>query len=172
MIVAVAFMAVALLIFLLLAFKNDKYMSNRTIDFLEQFNKLAIANDISFSSQEILNDCAIGFDGKHRKLVILQQFGQFEYDWHIIDLNDIQSCFIKKTYRNIKAGELKKKKIADYLESISLGFEFFDHRTPVEISFYERDAHKGWKVPELERKAKNWQIMLSKMLRNQLQMIA
>ncbi|MCU7549191.1 hypothetical protein OCK74_08695 [Chitinophagaceae bacterium LB-8] len=147
-------------------------MSNRTTDFLARFSKLGIENNISFSSQEILNDCAIGLDGKHRKLVVLKQCGQFEYDWHIINLDEVLSCFIKKTYRGIKAGELKKRGIDNYLESIILRLEFLDHRTPIEISFYEHAVHKGRKVLELDRKAKNWQIMLSKMIRNQLQMIA
>jgi hypothetical protein len=119
-----------------------------------------------------LSECIIGFDGKHRKLVVLKQCSQFEYDWYIINLDDVLSCYIKKTYRSIKAGELKKKRIEDYLESIILGLEFLDNRTPVEISFYDRVGHKIWKVSELDRKAKSWQIMLSKMLRNQLQMIA
>jgi hypothetical protein len=164
MIVAAAFMPVPLLIFLLFDFKNVKYMRNSTIDLLKQFSKLGIEYNISFSSQEILNECIIGFDGKHRKLVVLKQCGQFEYDWYIINLDDVLSCYIKKTYRSIKAGELKKKKIEDYLESIILGLEFFDNRTPVEISFYEHAGHKGRKISELDRKAKSWQIMLSKML--------
>jgi hypothetical protein len=165
-------MVLTSLIYLLLVFKNDMYMWNRATDLLAQFNTLGMENNISFSRKEILKDCIIGLDGKHRKLVVLQQFGQFAYDWHIIDLNDIQSCFIKKTYRNIKAGELKKRKIGDYLESINLGLEFLDNRTPLEISFYARAGHKSWKVSELDRKAKNWQIMLSTIISNQIQMIA
>lgn len=147
-------------------------MRNKNIDLLDQFYNLGIENNISFSSQEILKDCIIGFDGKHRKLVVLQHCGQLEIDWLIIHLDDVLNCFVKKTYRGIKAGELRKRRVEDYLESIVLILEFFDSRTPVEISFYERVGHKGQKVSELDRKAKSWQIVLSKMLRNEIQLIA
>lgn len=171
-IVVAVLITMFLFIFLLLTLKNDNNMRNRTTDLLVQFSKQGIENNVSFSSQEILNDCVIGFDGKHRKLLILKQSNPSEYDWQIIDLDDILNCFIKKTYRSIKAGVLKKRRIEDYLETINLRLEFPDCREPIEIPFYEHASHKGRKISELDKRAKSWQIMLSKMLKSQLKKTA
>lgn len=142
-------------------------MRRRTSEILENFSMFGTENNISYSSQEILHDCIIGLDGINRKLVVLQQVGPYSYDWNIIDLDDVQNCIVKTTYRNIRAGELKGRSIEDYLQKINLRFEFIQNKQAFEIPFFDHEVHKGMKVSELNRKAKSWQIILTKLLNHE-----
>lgn len=173
MIVVAIFIAATYLVLLLLVCKNDKNMYNKTTDLLTRFSKLGIENNISISGQEVLTDCVIGLDGINRKLLVVKR-GDFNnyYNWYIIDLDGITNCSVKKTYRSIMAGELKGRTIEEYLEQIDLRLEFMDKKEPVEIPFYRHTSHQSLLITELDRKAKKWQIMLSKMQRARLKNIA
>jgi hypothetical protein len=146
-------------------------MLNRSEKLRKLLNQLEIEYHIAYSGQEILKECAMGLDGKNRKLLVVQKQNLSYYEWNLIDLDEVLNCTLKTTYKSIMAGELKKKTIEECLETIKLRFEFWDNRAPVEITFYDHKDHKGVKVSELNRKARNWQILLSKMLKNRLQQI-
>ncbi|MCU7551858.1 hypothetical protein OCK74_22250 [Chitinophagaceae bacterium LB-8] len=146
-------------------------MINKVTGLLAYFSKLVLENNISLSCQEVLNDCIIGIDGIHRKILVVKQTHTSYYQWRMIDFDEIMNCSVKKTYSSIKAGELKERTIEAYLEQIDLRLELLNKKEPVEIPFYKQN-NKGLQVPELDRKAKNWQIMLSKMSRRQLKSIA
>jgi hypothetical protein len=165
LIVAAVLIGVTICTTVMLEFKNNKKMQNRNIELLRHTNELGIVCNLSFSSQEVFKGCAIGLDGKHRKLLIVEKSNATNYDWHLIDLDNVINCTLKKTYRSIKAGELEKRSIEEYLETINLRLEFLDHREPIEIPFYAHDSNKEVNITELERKARRWQIMLSKMLK-------
>jgi hypothetical protein len=158
---------------LLLVCKNDKDMYNKTTDLLTRLCRLGIENNISISGQEVLNDCVIGMDGINRKLLVVKRGDLHNYyNWYIIDLDEIINCSVKKTYRSIMAGELKGRTIEEYLEQIDLRLELLNKKEPVEIPFYRYTNHQGTQINQLDRKAKNWQIMLSKMQKNRLKKIA
>jgi hypothetical protein len=171
-IVGAVLIAVTLFIGLLIVLLKGKHMRNLSTELLSLFSKMGTEYNISFSSQEILNDCIIGLDGINRKLLVLKTNSSSYYDWFIIDLDEVQNCALQKTYKSIKAGELKKRSMEEYLEKINLRIDFQDHKSSVEICFYDQTYNKGYKVAELDRKAKNWEIMLSKMLKNKLKKIA
>lgn len=173
MIVVAILIAATYLMYLLLVCKNGKDMYNKTSDILTRFCRLGIEHNISISGQEVLNDCIIGMDGINRKLLVIKR-GDLNhyYNWYIIDLDEITNCSVKKTYRSIMAGELKGRTIEEYLEQIDLRLELLNKKEPVEIPFYRHTSHQGIQITELDRKAKKWQIMLSKMHKNRLKNIA
>ena len=81
----------------------------------------------------------------------------------IIDLDEIKRCTVKKEYGSIKVGELKNKKIDQYLEQITLHFEFNNGRYDAEIPFYRPLNNQIVEMPELEQKARRWETIISKM---------
>lgn len=139
-----------------------KYKGGAMKKLLMYFSEEGIRNDLSFSSQQILKDCIIGLDGVNRKFLIAKQQGD-AFHSVIIDLDEIKTCTVKKEYGSIKVGELKNKKLDQYLEKIVLHFEFKNGRDDAEIPFYRPFENEVFEMPELERKAKRWEAIISKM---------
>ena len=79
-IVAASLVSVIIFISLILVSINNKQRQKRVTELLDHFSKLGTENNLSFSSQEILENCIIGLDGIQRKLLILKKIDEHEYD--------------------------------------------------------------------------------------------
>lgn len=143
----------------------DKKQKRKAMNQLHQrFSRLGTENDLRFSSQESFNDFLLGLDGVHRKLLVLKNLDETVFHSFIVDLNEVKSCSVRKSYGTINGGELKTKKLEQYLEKIVLRFEFINGNPPKEVPFYRHVDNHIYEVGELEQKAKDWEVMLSKML--------
>lgn len=131
-----------------------------------RLSELGIEKNLRFSSQELLQNGVIALDGVQRKLLVISGSAKENYDETLIDLNELKSCSLKKEYGGIKAGELKKTKLVQLLNKVSLHFEFRDNKEPIEVSFYDHSDNYSSQASEMELKAKHWGIILYKMLRN------
>ncbi len=135
--------------------------------FLKRFSELGTYYDLTFSSQEILQDAAIGLDGIHRKLLVLA--GNYEktaFD-QLVDLRNVKACFVKKEYGKIKAGR-PDNQLEEKLEKISLCFELKSGNPPVEMVFYHHETGDVYQIREMNEKARHWEAILSKMLKSPL----
>jgi hypothetical protein len=128
-----------------------------------QLSQLGTRFNMSFSSHELIGNKIIGFDGKQRKLLITEKSNIVE-DAQIIAIDDIKAISIKKVYNGIFAGALKKKHIANFLNSMVLKFELRNNREPIILQLYESVLNRLYDVTGLERRARNWQLMLSKLI--------
>ena len=147
---------------LLVVFHNQqkrKMMSH----ILNLLSRVGSEYNLSFSSQEILKRCAFGLDGLHRKILIMKN-AEDEFNTKIIDLDEVRACSIKRTFGSIRAGDLKNKNLEQYLQKIVLQFEFRNNNLPVEIPFFDHGEHTMYQLSAIERKAKHWQAILSKMI--------
>lgn len=153
--------SVVIICFLLIGIHN-KHKREAMNNLLKHFSQLGSQNNLSFSSQEILNHCVLALDGLNRKIVVVTKEENY-YDSFIIDLNEIKNCTVKKIYGTIKAGDLKGHKLNQYLEKIVLHFELYC-KPSVEIVFYKNIENHIYEAQELEQKAKHWEAILSKML--------
>lgn len=134
--------------------------------FFDRISELGVKNNLRFSSQELLGNAVIALDGMHGKLLVINGIAKDKYDEALIDLDDLKSCSLKKEYGSIRVGDLKKRKLEQLLNKISLLFEFRSDKEPVEIPFYEHARAHSLNVSEMELKARRWGSILSKMLRN------
>lgn len=152
--------SVAAICFLLISIHNKQKRSamNRL---LKHFSQLGTGNDLNFSSQEVLNNCILGVDGIHRKVLVVTREDGF-FSSFIVDLNRIKTCSVKKIYGTIRAGDLKSHKLEQYLEKITLHFEMADG-TSVQIPFYKHFENPIHESSALEQKARHWETILSKM---------
>lgn len=146
---------------LLLVSVHNKDKREAMHDLLKHFSLLGTKNNLNFSSQEVLNNSVLGLDGVSRKILVVIKEDD-TYSSFVIDLNEIQSCTVKKIYGTIKAGDLKNHKLEQYLEKIVLHFEF-KSKSPVEIVFYKNFDNHIYETQQLEQKAKHWEAILSKM---------
>lgn len=127
-----------------------------------QLSELGSKFNMSFSSHQVLGNKIMGLDGISKKLLILEQIDN-QARSYIIDLDEATAISVKKIYSSIKGGELKKRTIDEFLETILLQFEFGNGNEDVALPFYESKIDSIYDLPGLERKIKNWQMILSKM---------
>ena len=131
-----------------------------------QLSKLSSTFDLSFSRQEILSNKIIGLDGIKRKLLVAEKNNELGYPY-IIELSRVTTITIRKIYHSIKAGELKIRRLEEFLESILLQFEFGNEKNTIVLPFYEGKINKLHDLPRLERRARWWQMILSKIVTTQ-----
>lgn len=84
----------------------------------------------------------------------------------IIDLNTLNRCSITKEYDIIKAGALKRNKLRRFLKTIFLHLR--SGKEPVMLPVYnaQQDVHADVRL--LEGKAKKWQHIISKFLKEKV----
>ena len=127
-----------------------------------QLSELGSKFSMSFSSHEVLGNKIMGLDGIKKKIMVLEQTdGQCHS--YIIDLDEVKTITVKRIYSSIKAGELKKRRMEEFLKTIQLQFDFENGKEDIFLPFYESKIDNINDLQGLERKIKNWQMMLSKM---------
>ena len=132
-----------------------------------QLNKLGSKLNLSFSSYVTLGNKIIGLDVMKRKLLIAEKINGL-FRPYFIELNKVSVITVQKIYNSIKAGDLKKRRIEEFLQSIRLQLEFENGENTIILPFYERTIDDIHNLKWLESKARNWQMMLSKMLRGKI----
>lgn len=126
-----------------------------------QLDESGCVHNLTFSSQELPGNKWIGLDGRNRKLIIIER-DDFPNRSSQVDLEEVTSLSVKKVYQNIHNGELKHRKIDDFLESIALILELNNGQDQIVLPFYDRDFNDPHEIAPMESKAKKWREMLSK----------
>lgn len=85
----------------------------------------------------------------------------------VIDLNTLNRCSVTKEYDTIQAGALKRNKLCRFLKNIYLNLE--SGNEPVTLVVYNANQDTRADVRLLERKAKKWQSIISKFLKDKVQ---
>ncbi|HEX6845438.1 MAG TPA: hypothetical protein VF144_00605, partial [Chitinophagaceae bacterium] len=87
---------------------------------------------------------------------------------YFIELSKLKAVTLQKIYNSIKAGELKKRRVEEFLQSVRLQLEFENGQDAIVLPFYEKRTDDFHDSRSLERKARNWQMMLSKLLHGEI----
>jgi len=128
-------------------------------DKFQQLSELGSRFNLSFSSQMAIGNRLIALDGIKKSLLVLETNNRSS----IIELNKVAVVSLKKTYNSIRPGELKNKGIEEFINTIELQFEYINDKGTVNLPFYNSEEDDRPNLPMLERNAKNWQMVLSKM---------
>jgi hypothetical protein len=131
-------------------FAKDKY---------QQLSELGSKFDLSFSSHMVIGNKLLALDGIKKSLLILEADNKS----CIIELNKVAAVSVKKTYKSIRPGVLNNKGIEEFLNTIELQFEYTHEKGKVCLPFYNCEQDDPRNLPTLERNAKNWQMILSKL---------
>lgn len=119
--------------------------------------------NLSFTSHLILGNRIVALDGIRRCLLVLDMGANIERIC-LIDLNDIATVTLSKSYGSIKESELVYKGIQDFLEKVELKFKFRNKHETIVLPFYDAGTDEQTNRARLEKNAANWQQLLSKML--------
>lgn len=147
-------------LFLTIYRKEKRKRMNRLF---HRFSELGSSYNLTFSSQEILHDCIIGLDGMNRKILVIRSKDGVISHSELIALSDVNSCSVIRQYGTIKSGELRVNKLETYLERVALHFER-ESKPPIEIPFYQHRKNVLHELERLEKKARHWELLLSKMI--------
>lgn len=129
------------------------------------------ANNLIFCSQEILQNKVIGFDGIHRKIMILEKKDD-GYHSSIISLDEVHDCQLVTHSGSMTNGNLKKWGAANHPAILELQFDFNNHTQPASIIFSNGIINSKKEFAFLKAKAEYWCIMFSKMLNPQMEVRA
>jgi len=138
-------------------FLNSRFKRLCNISRLARWARLNITN------QDDVGANVIGLDITKRKLLYAKKTpGASSY--LIIDLNNLESCSIKKEYSNINAGELKAKKLHQFLKSVFLKLVFKNGTGAVSLALFDAQKESPENLEQLEAQARKWENLVSKLL--------
>ena len=101
--------AIAIAASLILALISNQRRQNKTEKLRCSFHNAEAEFNLSISKQEILGKRVIGLDDANNKLLFVEANGN-KYDGYLIDLDEIQSCIVKKVYGTPINGQSKEEK--------------------------------------------------------------
>jgi hypothetical protein len=161
--VALILIAVVTSISLALVTISNRQRKKKTEKLLNWFSELGTLNNLSFTSQELLHNSIIGLDGLNKKLLILENHSE-EHSWCVINLEEVETCNVKRLYQTTNAGSLKKPVMEEHLQKIVLRFGMKDGKTTTDVPFFAFSGNHITEIADLEQKAKHWETILCKMI--------
>jgi hypothetical protein len=144
------------------------YFSKRKIkNLFRQLNIEGAKNNLIFCSQDLFDNMIIGFDGIHRKVLILER-NKKQYFSKIISLDEVTHCQLLTEDGMHEPGDFKKLDQQIGAGILELHFEFKNHQEAASIIFNDTLQKSAREFALLKAKAEYWCVMFSKMLNHRL----
>ena len=131
-----------------------------------EVSELGARFNLSFSSQLEFGSKIIALDGIKKCLLVLETDNELNQPY-VIDLNNVAAVTIKKSYGSINQGELRNRGIEEFLKGIDLQFEIANNNKTISLPFYDREIDDKRDRQKLDSNAKNWQMILSRIVESQ-----
>jgi hypothetical protein len=127
-----------------------------------RLRRLASILNLSISKCFAFGNKVIGLDQANKALLISE--GSNKQDSSLIELKKIRRISLRKDYGDIKAGELSKKAVGQFLKYIRLQFDYLNGKSPTIVSLYDREKDENKDLVKLDLSSKNLHLDLSKMI--------
>lgn len=137
-------------------------MENKMIKYNEPAQLIKPGHDDTCLKHERFGKLSVSLDIIKRKLMVSGIVNRIRQSFHI-QLGTTKLISIKKTYKDIYAGQLKKKRLEEFLDTIYLQFEFFDGRQTIHVPVFDRALDSLHDLPETEKKISYWQDLLTEL---------
>ena len=138
-------------------------VKKRTAGMLVLFSRCGTKLGLSFTAQEVLKDGVLGLDGMQRKLLFLKRQGH-RYDMKLMDLDEITGIEIRQD-NSINTVEPGGDLDPYHVDVVHLHFNLADG-SAADVPFYVHLRDDRTELWALLQKAKDWQAVLTKMLRS------
>nr|AIA15638.1 Unknown Function [uncultured bacterium] len=136
---------------------------NSTIKRLCNITKLAKRRRLHISNEDEAGATVIAADAAKRKLLFAKKTTGTA-SCLIIDINHLEKCSIKKEYNSIGAGELKTKKLHQFLKSIFFHLVFKNGSGSLSLPLFDARKDQQENIEQLEAQASKWEAAVSKLL--------
>lgn len=143
----------------------------RNQNLLRILSREGASHNLTFCSQEILQNTVIGVDGIHRKIIIIEK-EMNAYFSSIISLDEVHDCQLVTGSGAISNGNFKKSGLKNHLSTLALQFDFNNHAQPASIIFSNGILNSKREFDFLKAKAEYWCVMFSKMLNRPIEVRA
>ena len=127
---------------------------------VDLFNQAGEENGLSFSSQEILRNKVIGLDGIHRKFVVVND----QEKVLILNLDEIKKCYLQKNMETYSRLGEKSSGYEMFVKSIVLNFTYNNNKNVESVGFFDYLLHPVAEEKIMEGKAKDWEMILNKII--------
>ena len=149
-------------IFVFIIAVNKKSNRKRTKTLIDTFSLAGAVRGLNFSSQEVLRNKIIGLDGLQQQLLV------FDFsETHIfisLPLTEVKDCIVKKEFDTVDYGNAKNPSTEQELRFVSIQFTFKKRSDNFSLTFYDSKINSIYEMKELEAKARDWQLLLTKMI--------
>jgi hypothetical protein len=135
--------------------ENESFARSKYVALSEHGSRL----NLSFTSHLVLGNSIVALDGIKKCLLVLDMRTETER-LCFIDLNNIASITLIKSYGSINQAELNHKSIQDFLEKVQLQFRFNDKNGSIVLPFYDAETDAPTERARLEKSAASWQQLL------------
>lgn len=156
-IIVIALVAISLLLVIM----NNQQTKKKNAALLQQFNSACHEHGINCTGQELLKNGLLGLDAPRQKLLVAT-IDQQALNIQCVDFNRLKSCSCKRNHAQA-AGNNKEQ----WLQAVALVFYFKDGAEPCSFNFYDHTIHHIYELSELEQKARDWEMLISKMIRSE-----
>ncbi len=144
---------------------------NRKIGRLWNVTKFAKRRKLNISNRDEVGSHIIALDTQKRKLLFAKKKPDAS-SCLVVDLTNLKTCTLKKEYTSINSGELKTKKLHQFLKSIVLRLVFGNGSEMVSLPLFDAQTEMADNIEQLEVQAKKWEGLVLKMIPAQTREIA
>ena len=136
---------------------------NSKVKGLINLTKFGKRRSLHFSIHDEVGTNILGLDASKKNLIYIN--GSSPISSYVnVDLRNVVACSIKKKYDSIGAGELKTKKLKNFLKGIFLNFRFKNSKAIFSIPFYEAKKDNNRSADQSEAIAKKWKKIISELM--------
>jgi hypothetical protein len=136
------------------------YLNSR-IKRLLNITKVAKRGSLNMANQEEVGGNVIALDVAKRKLLYMKKTPGIS-SCVMVDLDHLERCTIRKEYNSINAGELKTKKLHNFLKSIFLHLVFKNGKETLSLPLFDAQKEQQGNIEQLEAQARKWETLVSK----------
>ena len=128
---------------------------------IAKLKELGTRFNLNFCKYASIGNKLLGLDARSRKLLVADKHQTID-ESHIIDLRKVRNVSFVTQYGSIRAGELNKRKLDDFLHFIHLKFEHTHKIDSTRLSFYDRRTDARADIRRLIIRSKLMQMLLSR----------
>jgi hypothetical protein len=132
-----------------------------------QLSRQGAENGLIFCSQELLQNIVIGFDGIHRKIMVIERNKKC-YNSSIICLDEVQHCQLVTPDGAFDAEDCKNFSKRILTGALELRFQLANAQQTASINFTNGVINSKSELALIKAKAEYWCVMFSKMLKPQI----
>ena len=124
---------------------------------LSAFEQAAVEFGVTITKRQVADHWIIGFDPDVNKLLYMQESAT-GHDGYLINLGEIESCTVVKTYKPFWHGNTRSGIL---VEKIALQFVYKNDSPQLQLPFYQMSTDPIYNLGDREQQAKEWESFIT-----------